>query len=148
MVSPTKKAAPKIAMATSKGSTRRNRFMAVSRCPALASQTQKGASGFRKAWPTHLGAQSSGRCFVRGNAICDNTSAAAFATAQPLHESCNRRIRLYGKTRQRLIAQNALVPANQTAHLHDELGRFHNQPSSASRMTRSSGFSNSPAAVI
>jgi hypothetical protein len=38
-----------------------------------------------------------------------------------------------------LIVQNAFVPATQARHLHDELGGFHDQSSSASAFHRRRG---------
>jgi hypothetical protein len=76
-----------------------------------------------------------GGALVFGNSVRDDTSASTLHAAQPLHKTGYGRSSLYAEAFKVFIAQNALVATVQASHLYNELRRFHDQSSSASRVT-------------
>jgi hypothetical protein len=85
----------------------------------------------------HLGAQTAGGRLVPFDAVCEDTSTStsAFLATQPLYKTCYRRFWLDAKIGQLFIAQKISVATMEASHMHDKFDNFHDQSSSASRVT-------------
>src|SRR5580704_14194165 len=89
----------------------------------------------REATIGHLRTQTADGRIAFGSSVRHDASASTLSASQPLDETCDGRVRLYAKGGKLLTAQNTFVTAMQAPHLQNKLNGFHDQSSSASRVT-------------
>jgi hypothetical protein len=94
-----------------------------------------GAVSARGADGHLLAAQTAGGRLVLLDPVREDTSASAFPATQPFYKSCYGRLWRYAKFGQIFIAQKAFVAATQASHMHHKFDGFHDQSSSASRLS-------------
>jgi hypothetical protein len=90
----------------------------------------------RETTDRHLsGAQTAGGKLVLVDPVREDTSASAFPATQPLYKTCYGRFWPDAKIGQLFIAQKISVATMEASHMHDKFDNFHDQSSSASRVT-------------